>query len=117
MCIIDCLSTIVFILPLYLDDTKVIILILWRRTFQLEYWRTFQLVSTHNTGTKIGKIRIDLILAVIMMNNEAILTTHVGWLQHMAESFKIQEIKGKSTDNINYATCTLDTFWLIYHMC
>jgi integrase len=31
---------------LYLDDTKVIILILWRRTFQLEYWRTFQLVST-----------------------------------------------------------------------
>ncbi len=52
-----------------------------------------------------------------MMNNEAILTTHVGWLQHMAESFKIQEIKGKSTDNINYATCTLDTFWLIYHMC
>ena len=46
MCIIDCLSTIVFILPLYLDDTKVIILILWRRTFQLEYWRTFQLVST-----------------------------------------------------------------------
>ena len=46
MWIIDCLSTIVFILPLYLDDTKVIILILWRRTFQLEYWRTFQLVST-----------------------------------------------------------------------
>lgn len=31
---------------MYLDDTKVIILILWRRTFQLEYWRTFQLVST-----------------------------------------------------------------------
>ena len=46
MCIIDCLSTIVFILPLYLDDTKVIILILWWRNFQLEYWRTFQLVST-----------------------------------------------------------------------
>jgi len=50
MCIIDCLSTIVFILPLYLDDTKVIILILWRRTFQLEYWRTFQLVSTAKVG-------------------------------------------------------------------
>ena len=32
MCIRDSLSTIVFILPLYLDDTKVIILILWRRT-------------------------------------------------------------------------------------
>ena len=43
---IDCLSTIVFILPLHLDYTKVIILILWWRNFQLEYWRTFQLVST-----------------------------------------------------------------------
>ena len=48
MCIIDCLSTIVFILPLHLDYTKVIILILWWRNFQLEYWRTFQLVSTKN---------------------------------------------------------------------
>ena len=47
MCIIDCLSTIVFILPLHLDYTKVIILILWWRNFQLEYWRTFQLVSTY----------------------------------------------------------------------
>ncbi len=46
MCIIDCLSTIVFILPLHLDYTKVIILILWWRNFQLEYWRNFQLVST-----------------------------------------------------------------------
>ena len=46
MCIIDCLSTMVFILPLHLDYTKVIILILWWRNFQLEYWRTFQLVST-----------------------------------------------------------------------
>ena len=51
MCIIDCLSTIVFILPLHLDYTKVIILILWWRNFQLEYWRTFQLVSTdHPAG-------------------------------------------------------------------
>jgi len=31
---------------LHLDYTKVIILILWWRNFQLEYWRTFQLVST-----------------------------------------------------------------------
>ena len=46
MCIIDCLSTIVFILPLHLVYTKVIILILWWRNFQLEYWRNFQLVST-----------------------------------------------------------------------
>ena len=52
MCIIDCLSTIVFILPLHLDYTKVIILILWWRNFQLEYWRTFQLVSTHNWVNK-----------------------------------------------------------------
>ncbi|RGZ96261.1 hypothetical protein DW956_20735, partial [Phocaeicola vulgatus] len=37
----------VFILPLHLDYTKVIILILWWRNFQLEYWRTFQLVSTN----------------------------------------------------------------------
>ena len=40
-------TTIVFILPLHLDYTKVIILILWWRNFQLEYWRTFQLVSTY----------------------------------------------------------------------
>ena len=34
---------------MHLDYTKVIILILWWRNFQLEYWRTFQLVSTaHN---------------------------------------------------------------------
>ena len=52
MCIIDCLSTIVFILPLHLDYTKVIILILWWRNFQLEYWRTFQLVSTGKDYTQ-----------------------------------------------------------------
>ena len=61
MCIIDCLSTIVFILPLHLDYTKVIILILWWRNFQLEYWRTFQLVSTIIVKFKIhsarGKVR------------------------------------------------------------
>lgn len=34
---------------MHLDYTKVIILILWWRNFQLEYWRTFQLVSTYNT--------------------------------------------------------------------
>ena len=48
MCIIDCLSTIVFILPLHLDYTKVIILILWWRNFQLEYWRNFQLEYWRN---------------------------------------------------------------------
>ena len=62
MCIIDCLSTIVFILPLYLDDTKVIILILWRRTFQLEYWRTFQLVSTGKQPYKYKVKKGDVIL-------------------------------------------------------
>jgi hypothetical protein len=35
---------------LHLDYTKVIILILWWRNFQLEYWRTFQLVSTNIDG-------------------------------------------------------------------
>lgn len=54
MCIIDCLSTIVFILPLHLDYTKVIILILWWRNFQLEYWRTFQLVSTYNSEPDVN---------------------------------------------------------------
>ena len=58
MCIIDCLSTIVFILPLHLDYTKVIILILWWRNFQLEYWRTFQLVST-GLEVKGGAFLID----------------------------------------------------------
>ena len=57
MCIIDCLSTIVFILPLHLDYTKVIILILWWRNFQLEYWRTFQLVST--LDGYVGHIDVD----------------------------------------------------------
>ena len=32
---------------MHLDYTKVIILILWWRNFQLEYWRNFQLVSTY----------------------------------------------------------------------
>ena len=58
MCIIDCLSTIVFILPLHLDYTKVIILILWWRNFQLEYWRTFQLVST--TGGKVTNLKLSI---------------------------------------------------------
>ena len=76
MCIIDCLSTIVFILPLYLDDTKVIILILWRRTFQLEYWRTFQLVSTglqrkENINGPPGCIRI------LIMRIKKVLRRHV----------------------------------------
>lgn len=35
---------------MHLDYTKVIILILWWRNFQLEYWRTFQLVSTYING-------------------------------------------------------------------
>ena len=56
MCIIDCLSTIVFILPLHLDYTKVIILILWWRNFQLEYWRIFQLVSTYKSKKSIFEI-------------------------------------------------------------
>jgi len=37
-----------------LDYTKVIILILWWRNFQLEYWRNFQLVSTLNVTIKVS---------------------------------------------------------------
>lgn len=65
MCIIDCLSTIVFILPLHLDYTKVIILILWWRNFQLEYWRTFQLVSTAMTMT--GAVYQDIVVLFLAL--------------------------------------------------
>ena len=44
---------------MHLDYTKVIILILWWRNFQLEYWRIFQLVSTmdkHIIGENAGKL-------------------------------------------------------------
>ena len=63
MCIIDCLSTIVFILPLHLDYTKVIILILWWRNFQLEYWRIFQLVSTPINGQKLQLFELQLFIS------------------------------------------------------
>ena len=43
---------------MHLDYTKVIILILWWRNFQLEYWRTFQLVSTTLGNEKSIDIRI-----------------------------------------------------------
>ena len=39
---------------MHLDYTKVIILILWWRNFQLEYWRTFQLVSTARKPKRKG---------------------------------------------------------------
>ena len=42
-----------------MDYTKVIILILWWRNFQLEYWRTFQLVSTPFIETDGMKIASD----------------------------------------------------------
>lgn len=40
---------------MHLDYTKVIILILWWRNFQLEYWRTFQLVSTQELRSSLEK--------------------------------------------------------------
>lgn len=40
---------------MHLDYTKVIILILWWRNFQLEYWRTFQLVSTRKGDDSIKR--------------------------------------------------------------
>ena len=44
---------------LHLDYTKVIILILWWRNFQLEYWRTFQLVSTPTRSEPMKKEPIE----------------------------------------------------------
>ncbi|WP_394801374.1 Sb-PDE family phosphodiesterase [Phocaeicola vulgatus] len=38
---------------MHLDYTKVIILILWWRNFQLEYWRNFQLVSTGDVNFEV----------------------------------------------------------------
>ena len=70
MCIIDCLSTIVFILPLHLDYTNVIILILWWRNFQLEYWRTFQLVSTHMPLADNKILSICVLLGIRETKNE-----------------------------------------------
>ncbi|MCG0325990.1 hypothetical protein L4X33_18115, partial [Phocaeicola vulgatus] len=70
----DCLSTIVFILPLHLDYTKVIILILWWRNFQLEYWRTFQLVSTRLTSSTnlgwYGKASLKQLGVVVTQNGD-----------------------------------------------
>ena len=47
---------------MHLDYTKVIILILWWRNFQLEYWRTFQLVSTefYNRLSEVMETEDDL---------------------------------------------------------
>ncbi|WP_252755747.1 hypothetical protein, partial [Phocaeicola vulgatus] len=56
--------TIVFILPLHLDYTKVIILILWWRNFQLEYWRTFQLVSTIKNIMKVDFTKFPLFTGI-----------------------------------------------------
>ncbi|CUP44856.1 Uncharacterised protein [Phocaeicola vulgatus] len=47
---------------MHLDYTKVIILILWWRNFQLEYWRNFQLVSTpkYFLGIKIHRAILQI---------------------------------------------------------
>ncbi|MDB0791213.1 DUF3244 domain-containing protein, partial [Phocaeicola vulgatus] len=52
--------------PLHLDYTKVIILILWWRNFQLEYWRTFQLVSTIMNKLKMSLALIALIIPLLL---------------------------------------------------
>lgn len=85
MCIIDCLSTIVFILPLHLDYTKVIILILWWRNFQLEYWRTFQLVSTMEVVT-IEKKTFEAILTEMRSLTEKVYT-----LQHKCNEKRLAQ--------------------------
>ena len=78
MCIIDCLSTIVFILPLHLDYTKVIILILWWRNFQLEYWRTFQLVSTKQYTNELHRVNHLLKKIGKLLDLPIPLTMYVG---------------------------------------
>ena len=109
MCIIDCLSTIVFILPLYLDDTKVIILILWRRTFQLEYWRTFQLVSTDKL---VGDTCIwlktgdnTIVFTETGGNNLSVTGKDVPRVLPKARSFSI---------NLNFLTGPLPK-WILFH--
>ena len=82
MCIIDCLSTIVFILPLHLDYTKVIILILWWRNFQLEYWRTFQLVSTAYDMSNTPRISFETLKGVGKASGTAFRFMFMG--AHMA---------------------------------
>ena len=119
MCIIDCLSTIVFILPLYLDDTKVIILILWRRTFQLEYWRTFQLVSTQFIDTQTGKVNwegydeIDITYAIerkyVTFNSNALYLGGAPWvIKSYTKKHIILMQNEASPDKEKIATIELD---------
>uniref|UniRef100_UPI0034A4C0CB Txe/YoeB family addiction module toxin n=1 Tax=Phocaeicola sp. RTP21359st1_F5_RTP21360_211022 TaxID=3143195 RepID=UPI0034A4C0CB len=44
---------------------KVIILILWWRNFQLEYWRTFQLVSTLQKKAPMAVKKLNALLEEI----------------------------------------------------
>ncbi|RHK75130.1 hypothetical protein DW046_15830, partial [Bacteroides stercoris] len=85
----------VFILPLHLDYTKVIILILWWRNFQLEYWRTFQLVSTSKYIASHAESVISLPKGH-MKRNESYLYT----LQINLHEIKIEEAKVENWSDI-----------------
>jgi len=68
-----------------LDYTKVIILILWWRNFQLEYWRTFQLVSTMEVVT-IEKKTFEAILTEMRSLTEKVYT-----LQHKCNEKRLAQ--------------------------
>ena len=53
---------------MHLDYTKVIILILWWRNFQLEYWRTFQLVSTAFIVSLVAGAFASVVLRIVFIN-------------------------------------------------
>ena len=89
--------------------TKVVILILWWRTFKLEYWRTFQLVYTLYYACKQGKTvvvdEINCCLSPTMVkgiveyfaktadtNGQLIFTTHDNQLLDERDMLRSDEI-------------------------
>jgi len=94
---------------LYLDDTKVIILILWRRTFQLEYWRTFQLVST------IVKAEQNIVFRAKISTDE-LAKVHQCTVRHIkAEEDLLERHSDKMAKHLqNNEGVWLSTSWLIF---
>ena len=109
MCIIDCLSTIVFILPLHLDYTKVIILILWWRNFQLEYWRTFQLVSTPTSMSRWRKKKKKLLSLQKRRKPRKLLNSSFSFQKRLRPFFYVQQIHLRILSFFNQSS-------LLYHI-
>jgi hypothetical protein len=79
-----------------LDYTKVIILILWWRNFQLEYWRTFQLVSTLSLGY-VREKRADKGYSnvyTLWCGNEDIVNNFMRHVPNIAEEAKTNLFEG-----------------------